>query len=432
MNGSTERSGGIATDLEFAKGEQTQKEVTVEIHLDPYTSTCEEGSIVEPSHLIQPVLRISFFKESKGDWILNRFSTALEFTFFMGGEMIELESHPDRFGWYQDELKVSFKCLLRNAVTVDSEGVGKSCQVIRGRDKSASSRDMAGKVGNGGATGRSLKPVSTDNSNDETEEGTLSTGFTMKLRGGPGQIGCSAFISDDYDIWDLKGRRDAFLLSGRMSDTLFKLNGDWRIWREGLCRYELMGMRTFIKKFNAGERGFVGKSRGKQIYEERVEQNICKVFEIDHSFSSFENLRSWQEWVVALYAFAPSPISDIIDSVSVSSCSSPGNRESGTVTVTQTPYFTVNSSTVHAATQATRPTPEMADMLEEDLRICDELDEVCAPIRENNLMFLREKIISQHGAYEVIGQKRPVILVGHWLGGLVTMTICNRLPKIKL
>ncbi|KAL3690096.1 hypothetical protein R1sor_016405 [Riccia sorocarpa] len=367
-----ETGGRVAADLEFEKEtKNTQKEVTIEIHLDPYTSTCEGSSSPElMSHRVEPVLRLTFFKESrKGGQILKRFSTAMEFLFFMRGE---LKSDRDRFGWYHDELQLSFRCLLRNAVTVDTKGVERSCEVIRGHDKSTSATKTPSdrnKHVYEGATSGGLKTVSTDNSSDETED--AATGFAMKLQGGPGEIGCLASIADDYDIWDQKGRRDAFFFSGRMADTLLRVDGDWRIWSDGLCRYELMGMRNFIMKFtgtppNAVGWKSVGNTKGRQDYEVKVVQNICKVFEIDHSFSFFENLRSWDEWHVAHNAVAPMPISDIIDTVSDSSSGSPENRESGSVTqlaetIAQTPEHAVNSG---CRAHPTGSTPEVTYMLE--------------------------------------------------------------------
>ncbi|KAL3690100.1 hypothetical protein R1sor_016409 [Riccia sorocarpa] len=309
-NDSQESSRGVG------KGAQTEKTVTIEIHLDPYTFTCEGSPVLEPSPLIQPVLLITFFIECKGDQIFNRLRTALKFTFSMGGEMIELKSDANTFGWYQDELKIFFKCLVPNAVTVDTNSVEKSCQIIRGRDKttSASSPDMVGKIHNSGVPGGCVKPVSTHNRSEDTEDATA--GFAVKLQGGPGQIGCSAFIADDYDMWDLKerGDLDAFLLSGRMSDALLRLTGDWKIWSEGLCEYELMGMRQLIKKSNTSEWGIAGNSSGKQDDEPRVEQKTCRVLKIDHSFSFFENLTSWHERHLADHAF-PKPIPDEIDTV---------------------------------------------------------------------------------------------------------------------
>ncbi|KAL3690097.1 hypothetical protein R1sor_016406 [Riccia sorocarpa] len=277
---SNESSGGVATDVEFAKGAQSQKEVTIEIHLDPWTSTCNGRLTLEPTPLIQPVVTITFFKESKGDQILNRFRTKLEFTFFMRGEKTELQLHPDRFGWYQDELRLSFKCLEHNA----ANPVEKSCQ----------------------------------------------------------------------------GRMDAFL-SGRMSDTTLTLNGNWRISSEGKCKYKLMGMRKFImtEKFNG--LGIVGW--GKQDHEERVEQEICKDFEIDHSFTYFENLKDWYEWHVFRNPSALKPICDIVDTVSSSTF--PGSSESGTLAV-----GTGDQTQAVDQDHATGSTPQMTlEVPEEAVRV---------------------------------------------------------------
>ncbi|KAL3690000.1 hypothetical protein R1sor_016309 [Riccia sorocarpa] len=490
LDNSVERNGGVATDIDLGKEGQTQ-EVTIEIHLDSSTSVCEP--IPDLMSMIEPVLHLTFFKESKNGKILKRFSTVLEFTFFMGGELTS--ECVDTFGWYHDKLNVSFKCLSRNAVVVDNRSVKRDCQVIVGDTATSSApRDTVGEINNGENKHVFGKVTSSDGA------------FLMKLQmGRPEEMGCLASLADEDNIWDASWQKESFYLNGRMSSTLLSMKGEWRILTEGPCLYDLMGMRNFIKKFRRGipdavRRQFAGKSTGSQDDELRVMQRIFKVFVIDHSFSYFEkllsfskDLRSWHEWHLGNEPAAPDPISCIINTVSVPSSECSGNRELGFVTintVAQTDQHIVNcEGPIHA----TRSTPEVTT-LPKTGRISDELYVVYAPESGDinvELVFIHglkndvaekdvhlsawsvrndesncwlsswlpehipscriisvsydaskektptegrldmyntvENLAMSLVVFGQIGQKCPVILVGHSVGGLVATTVCRRL-----
>ncbi|KAL3691122.1 hypothetical protein R1sor_004773 [Riccia sorocarpa] len=321
----------VATEVRIEQ--QPEREVTVEIHLDPDTCDFEDSIIPDQlldqlsDHRIEPVLVLTFFKEPKGDQILRRFRSAVDFRFYMSGK---LNSDHEKFGWYHDDLELSFKCLSRNVVTVDSEGVKGSCRrMTGGHDTPVQNVEVGNATGAGGneqnkagpATG-SRKLVSTNNTGDAVDD--TATDFHVKLQGRPGGIGCLASIADNYNIWDMRERRAAFLFSGMMSDALFKLNGNWSIWSKGFTEYELIGTRDFILKMKrtnppkgVGLSSF-DTSTARQDSELRVSQKIRKVFQVDHSFTSFEDLSSWQILRIALHDVASHPISGKVDVVPVS------------------------------------------------------------------------------------------------------------------
>ncbi|KAL2623232.1 hypothetical protein R1flu_003437 [Riccia fluitans] len=113
------------TDVEVElESEPELLQITVEIHLDPYTCTCtwikgkeHENEASIPGHIIKPVLTLTFFKEQNGDQTLKRFDSTLSVEFFMKGERNKLDD-PSKFGWYHDQLELSLRCLLSNAVTI--------------------------------------------------------------------------------------------------------------------------------------------------------------------------------------------------------------------------------------------------------------------------------------------------------------------------
>ncbi|KAL3691121.1 hypothetical protein R1sor_004772 [Riccia sorocarpa] len=294
-------SGVVATDVR--REQQPEREVTIEIHLNPDTCAFEEDSSIPDQlsdHWIEPVLVLTFFKEPKGDQILRRFRSALDFKFYMSGK---LNSDHEKFGWYHDDLKLSFKCLSRNVVTVDSEGVKGICRRMTGGHDTPVQNMEEGR---------------TNNTGDTTD---TTTGFYVKLDRSPGGISCSAFIADDYDIWDMSKRKAAFFRSGMMSDASFKLDGNWSIWSEGFTHYELIGTRNFILRIK--RTSFPKTVETSTASESKVLQTIRKVFQIDHSFTFFEDLSTWQVWRIAQHEVAPNPISGMVDVVPLSY---PGNR----------------------------------------------------------------------------------------------------------
>ncbi|KAL3679247.1 hypothetical protein R1sor_022203 [Riccia sorocarpa] len=361
------KAGGSSSVVatEVRREQQPGREVTIEIYLDP--DTCEfEDSIIPDQlldqlsdHRIEPVLVLTFFKEPKGDQTLRRFRSALDFRFYMKGKRKMLASDHEKFGWYHNDLELSFTCSGRG---VRVEGVNGSCRtMIAGHDNTPGQNMEEGNASSAGGNEHkkvmpefgSQKLVSTNNSGDATND--TGTGFYVKLQGSPAGIGCLAYIADNYNIWDTEERQKAFSSSGMMSDALFKLDGNWTIRSEGFTHYELIGRRDFILKTKrtnfprsvrlSGLDHQSGSSTA-QDSESRVSQKIHKRFQVDHSFTSFEDLRDWQFWDIEEHAVAPHPISGMVDVVPESS---PGNRVSeGAIvhsqTVPQSGEQTLNAS----------------------------------------------------------------------------------------
>ncbi|KAL2622903.1 hypothetical protein R1flu_003108 [Riccia fluitans] len=220
-----------STDVEVElESEPELLQVTVVIHLDPNTCTCtwiqgkeNENEASIPRHMIKRVLTLKFFKEQDGDQTRKGFDSTLKVELFMKGEKNKLDD-PSKFGWYHDQLELSFRYLLSNAVTIASN-----------RNESVND---------------TVEERSSDKTQDTASRTHLyvkDTNFVISLEGGPEEIGCSANVVDDYNIWNQKGRKDAFI-SGIMSYIPLVVKGNWSIWNEGLCDYQLIGMRSFIMK----------------------------------------------------------------------------------------------------------------------------------------------------------------------------------------
>ncbi|KAL3702426.1 hypothetical protein R1sor_020448 [Riccia sorocarpa] len=287
--------------------------------------------------VIEPKLTVNFLYyphlEGNGS---KKMKTRLDVEFLIDGNV----SDPDEFGWFHDQLRVSFKCTRPNEVRREGTEIISTTEMRtadRGHGRENSTLSLKGKgkeaqVFAGHRTFASLQLGMTSKEESSTgcktnQESSMKipvrclvdASFSLQQKGGAAELAYLATIFPPfnlYEVWDPVDR-DLAQSSGIMSAVPVKVGAGWAIREDEsnsdgsnnreqcsnrFCKYELSCQRDLkvlrrkhVERPSTVRRGFLPRSRPRpkviiDIEETsiKIQQKLGRSFLVNHSFSHMQ------------------------------------------------------------------------------------------------------------------------------------------------
>ncbi|KAL2608212.1 hypothetical protein R1flu_026785 [Riccia fluitans] len=225
--------------------------------------------------------------------------TTLEVEFCIEGSI----SHPDKFGWYHDQLRLSFMIKSTTKMKFDGRRLKFSVK------QSSKEESRAGETSN-------------QRSSAQVEIDCLGGNYSIGKVGGPAEVTYLASIFPPFpllDVWDPVDGELAHI-SGMMSVVSIQVEGDWIIREDGnnsgtsntteesnerFCTYKFICRRDLklIRKIQAS---LETSRKGETVM---ILQKLVRNFLINHSFSHMQRLQRVHpyEWNMVGRPEAPCP-----------------------------------------------------------------------------------------------------------------------------